>query len=302
MTERRTLLGAAALGLAAVEAPRGAAAQSREGPLSGRAAVVTGAARGIGRATALELARQGADIALLDIARPDAIPELAYPLASAAELEAATRQVAATGARALALAADIRDRAATGAALDRAAEAFGGFDILVANAAIAIDGPVAGMTAQAWQALFDVNVTGSWHSVQAALPGMRRRGGGRIVLITSIQARGGSDQSGAYAASKWALTGLMKSLALELGSENIAVNAVAPTAVETVMMTRGHPTGPAPADRREAAKRPSHQLPRPPLQPEDIAAAITFLCGPAAASISGVTLDVNAGQSARIFA
>ena len=302
MTERRTLLATGALGLAAGEAAaQRPADQPREGPLAGRAAVVTGAARGIGRATALALAGQGADVALLDIARPDAIPGLAYPLASPAELEEAARQVAATGAGALPLVADIRDRAVTGAALDRAADRFGGFDILVANAGIAIEAPLAGMAAEAWQALLDVNLTGTWHSVLAALPGLRRRGGGRIVITTSIQARGGSDRSGAYAATKWGLTGLMKSLALELGPEDIAVNAVAPTGVETMMLTHGRPPE-APADPRAAAKRLGHALPRRMLQPEDIAAAIAFLCGPAAGNVSGVTLDVNAGQSARIFA
>jgi NAD(P)-dependent dehydrogenase (short-subunit alcohol dehydrogenase family) len=157
------------------------------------------------------------------------------------------------------------------------------------------------MAEEAWQALLEVNLTGTWHSVQAALPGLRRRSGGRVVVTTSIQARAGTDRSGAYAATKWGLTGLMKSLALELGPENIAVNAVAPTAVETMMVTRGRPRE-EPADLREAAKRLGHVLPRRMLQPEDIAEAIAFLCSPAAGAISGVTLDVNAGQSARIFA
>src|SRR5690242_3326575 len=154
MTERRHLLIATALGMAAGQAQ----AQPRQGPpearpLAGRAAVVTGAARGIGRATALALARQGADVALLDIARPDAIPAVPYPLASPEDLADSVRQVAATGLRALSLTADIRDRATTEAALGRAAEAFGGIDILVANAGIAIEAPLAGMAEEAWQAL-----------------------------------------------------------------------------------------------------------------------------------------------------
>jgi NAD(P)-dependent dehydrogenase (short-subunit alcohol dehydrogenase family) len=304
MTERRHLLTAAAMGLAAGAGE--AAAQSRQAssdrPLAGRAALVTGAARGIGRATALALARQGADVALLDIARPDAIPQAGYRLASAEDLAEAVRQVAATGARALPLAADIRDRAATEAAAGRAAAEFGGLDILVANAGINVDrGALARIDGEAWQALLDVNLTGTWHTVRAALPGLRQRGGGRIVITTSIQARRGVDNSGAYAATKWGLTGMMKSLALELGPENITVNAVAPTAVDTVMVHRGRPLQ-EPADPREAGKQRGHVLPRGILQPEEIAQAIAYLCGPAAGAVSGVTIDVNAGQSGGLYA
>ncbi|MCB4821015.1 SDR family oxidoreductase [Roseicella aerolata] len=300
MTERRHLLTAAALGLAAGTGEAGA--QPRPGPLAGRAALVTGAARGIGRATAILLAQQGADIALLDIARPEAIPQTGYRLASAEDLAEAARLVAANGVRALPLAADLRDRAATEAAIGRAVGELGGLDILVANAGINVSrGAVTAVDAEAWQALLDVNLTGTWHSVRAALPGLRRRGGGRIVLVTSIQARRGAENSGAYAATKWGLTGLMKSLAHELGPEGITVNAVAPTTVSTVMVHGGRPRE-EPADPREAGKRLGYLLPRPMLQPEEIAQAIAYLCGPGAGAVSGVTLDVNAGQSASLSA
>jgi NAD(P)-dependent dehydrogenase (short-subunit alcohol dehydrogenase family) len=199
------------------------------------------APRGIGRATAIELARQGANIALLDIADPDAMPALrGRRLASRAELEEAARLVGAEGVRALPLVADIRDRQAMRRAAAEAARAFGGngtLDILVANAGIAINGKLARPDPVAWEALLDVNLTGTLHSVQEALPHLRRPGG-RIVVVTSVQARTGSAESGAYAVTKWGLTGLMKSLALELGPGGIAVNAVAPTGVDAAMVRR----------------------------------------------------------------
>jgi NAD(P)-dependent dehydrogenase (short-subunit alcohol dehydrogenase family) len=302
MTERRTVLSAATLGLSAVSASAAAQAEARA-PLAGKAALVTGAARGIGRATAVELARQGAGVALLDIADPDAIPELrGYRLASRDELEEAARLVRAEGVRALPLAADIRDREGMARAASEAARELGGggLDILVANAGIAINGKLARPDPASWRAQLDVNLTGTLHTVQAALPHLRRPGG-RIVVVTSVQARTGSAESGAYAVTKWGLTGLVKSLALELGPEGIAVNAVAPTAVDTAMMRRAAEEGgnPNPQWRVRLA---GHALPVEVLEPREIATAIAFLAGPGAGFVSGTTLDVNAGRSADLSA
>lgn len=298
---RRTVLSAAALGLSAAAAPAAAQPNAAK-PLAGKAALVTGAARGIGRATAVELARQGADVALLDIADPDAIPELrGYRLASRAELEEAARLVRAEGARALPLVADLRDWDGMRRAAERAAGEFGGgLDVLVANAGIAINGKLARHDPAAWRAMLDVNLTGTLHTVQAALPKLRRPGG-RIVLVTSVQARTGSAESGAYAATKWGMTGLMKSLAAELGPEGITVNAVAPTAVDTPMIRRAT-DGSENANPRTAEPRSGHALPVDVLEPREIAAAIAFLAGPGAGFVSGTTLDVNAGKSAQLSA
>ncbi|MBL6076363.1 SDR family oxidoreductase [Belnapia sp. T18] len=298
MTERRQLFAAATtLALATTTA----GAQPAR-PLTGRTALVTGAARGIGRATALALARLGADVALLDIAEPDAIPALrGYRLATRAELDEAVRLTAEEQVRTLPLVADIRDADALRAAAKRLDAELGGPDILVANAGIAINGNLAEPDPAAWQAMLDVNLTGTLNTIQAMLAGMRRRGrGGRIVITTSVQARMGARGSGAYAATKWALTGLMKSLAAELGPEEITVNAVAPTAVETPMVHRG---GDAPQpDPRRAAAFAGHALPIPVLPPSQVADAIAFLCGPGALYVSGTTLDVNAGRSAQLTA
>lgn len=300
MTERRTVLSAPLLGLAAATP---AAAQAEAKPLAGKAALVTGAARGIGRATAVELARQGAAVALLDIADPDAIPELrGYRLASRAELEEAARLVRGEGGRALPLVADVRDWEAMRRAAERASRELGGgrLDIVVANAGIAIDGKLARHEPAPWRAMLDVNLTGALNTVQAALPGLRRPGG-RIVLVTSVQARTGSVASGAYATTKWGMTGLMKSLAAELGPEGITVNAVAPTAVDTAMIRRARDEN-ADSNPRTASPRSGHALPVDVLRPEEIATAIAFLAGPGAGFVSGITLDVNAGRSAELGA
>jgi NAD(P)-dependent dehydrogenase (short-subunit alcohol dehydrogenase family) len=302
MTERRQLLSAAGLGLATTAGQAAAAApEAAARPLAGRTALVTGAARGIGRATAVALARQGAAVGLLDIADPDAIPALrGYRLASRADLAEATRVVQAEGVLAVPLVADTRDPRAMRAAAAAFGQALGGGpDILVANAGIAIDGRLAEPDPAAWQALLEVNLTGTLNTIQAALPGLRGRGpGGRIVIVTSVQARMGVATSGAYAATKWGLTGLMKSLAAELGPEEITVNAVAPTAVETPMIRRGR--GGGVTDARRAAANAGHALPIPVLPPEAIGAAIAFLVGAEAAFVSGMTLDVNAGRSAQL--
>ncbi len=299
MADRRTVLSASLLGLAAATP---AAAQAEAKPLAGKAALVTGAARGIGRATAVELARQGAAVALLDIADPDAVPELrGYRLAGRAELDEAARLVRAEGARALPLAADVRDwEGMRRAAAEAAREFGGGLDIVVANAGIAINGRLARPDPAAWRALLDVNLTGSLNTVQAALPALRRPGG-RIVIVTSVLARSGSVESGAYAATMWALTGLMKSLAAELGPEGITVNAVAPTAVDTPMIRRARDEN-ADSNPRTASPRSGHALPVDVLEPKEIATAIAFLAGPGAGFVSGITLDVNAGRSADLGA
>lgn len=302
---RRAILAAAASVPAGLAATGDAAAETRREarpPLAGKVALVTGAARGIGRATAIELARRGADIALLDIADPEAMPTLGYRLASRAELEEAAVLVRAEGVRAMPLAADLRNLAETRQAAQRIAVEWGAIDLLVCNAGVVAVGRLAETTPAAWQAVMEVNLTGTMHTVWAALP-LLRRPGARVVIVTSVAARAGSGWTGAYAASKWGLTGLMKSLALELGPEGITVNAVAPTAVDTPMLRRGRAGRmEQPANPQEAASRQRHALPVGVLPAREIAASIAFLVGPDAACVSGTTLDVNAGRSAELTA
>lgn len=303
MPERRSLLSAATASLMLTAAGRPAAAADTAGSLQGKAALVTGAARGIGRATALELARQGAAVASLDICDPDALPALRpYRPASRDDLDETVARVQAQGGRCLPLVADLRNRDATGHAIELAIQAYGGLDILVANAGVSSGDNTTEIGPAAWQTMLDVNLTGTLNSVQAALPGLRRRLGARIIIVTSVQGRTGSSWSGGYAATKWGLTGLMKSLAIELGGEGITVNAVAPTAVDTPTMRLSGAVSSDPEEQRRMAAELGHTLPVSILQAEEIAATIAFLAGPAAAHISGITLDVNAGRSAHLTA
>lgn len=270
-------------------------------PLLGKSALVTGAARGIGRAISITLARHGADVALLDIADPNAIPAVrGYRLASLEDLQESVRLTSAEGVRTLPLVADIRDRAAIEGATRRAVSEFGALDILVANAGVAVDDRLETLDPESWRAVVDVNLTGTMQTALAALPSLKRPGA-RIIIITSLQARLGVPDSMSYSTTKWALTGMMKSLAAQLGPEGITVNAVAPTAVDTAMLRRtggGFSSG----DAGTNAKAMQNALPVGALRPQDIADGVAFLAGPAAHFISGTTLDINAGRSAQITA
>lgn len=303
--DRRMVLAAAAAGTAATAANTVAAQAPREmRPLSGKVAFVTGAARGIGRASAIELARRGADVALLDVAEPNATGSAtAYSMAGRDDLLEAERLVRAEGVRALPLVADVRDLAAMRQAGERAVAEFGGIDIAVANAGIwGTPDTVDEMNPDVWRSVVDVNLIGAMNTAQAVLPGLRRRSGGRMVIISSVSARTGGTTSGvAYNASKWGVTGLMKSLALALGPDGIRVNAVAPSPVDTVLLREGLMQGSREIEDGEDQNRSVREgqvLPVGIMEPGSIADAVVFLAGPESANVSGMTLDVNAGASA----
>ena len=187
------------------------------------------------------------------------------------------------------------------AAAERTAAELGALTIAVANAGVWVGTSPGQAQHQLWRIVLDVNLLGVNHTVDAALPFLRRGEGGRIVIVSSQNARGGSAQTPAYSASKWGVTGLMKSLALALGPDGIAVNAVAPTAVDTVLLRQGPFAGTSETAMNESMRQ-ENPLPVGLLQPEAIAGAIAFLAGPEARFVSGVTLDVNAGQSGRLTA
>lgn len=307
MTRRDAILaGSAALvgGALPAHAAEPRAREEGSGRLAGKVALVTGAARGIGRATALRLAREGADVALLDIADPTGggIALRGYRLATEAELDEAVAAVRATGRRALKLRADVRDLAAMKAAADRAAGELGGLDVAVANAGHVVWGRHEDQTEKEWRDVVDVNLHGTMNTVWAALPHLRRRGGGRIITLSSIGGRQGVAGNGSYTPSKWAVIGLTKSLALELGEYGITVNAVAPTAVNTPMYRsegQMRSTGMSTAAQQDAAMLGYHALPVPALEPDDVADGIAFLASDGARHISGLVLDIAAGGNAR---
>jgi SDR family mycofactocin-dependent oxidoreductase len=278
--------------------------------LRGKVAVVTGAARGIGRATAVAFAREGADLVGIDICAP-VDPRSGVEPANPDDLKETGRLVEATGRRWLSVMLDQRDLPALCAAAAQAEREFGGIDILFANAGIQSFHPLLEMDDPDWHITIDVNLTGTANAVRAFAPYIVKRGGGRIILTSSTQGQHGTKYGAAYAASKWGIIGLMKSAALELAPYNITVNAVIPGLIDTpltrhkeryaqVLEDAGRtPTGLV-TDEEEARKILTAKTPLgvPWIEPGDVAPVVVFLASDAARMVSGAAYDVTGGDSA----
>lgn len=272
------------------------------GKLDGRIAMITGGARGQGRAHAVTLAAAGADIVVCDIAEP--IESVPYALSSAADLAETVALVEKAGRRCLAVPADVRRPAELDAVVARAVEEFGRIDILLANAGVASYGPIATMTDARWQDMIDVNLTGVFNSFRAVVPHMIERGSGRIVATSSIVGRMGATHAGHYAAAKWGVLGLVKSLALEVKEAGITVNAVLPAGVNTPMLDN-------PAMYkvfRPDLENPTREDVLPMfsgeggisglLEPEEVSNAILFLVSDDGRHLSGEAITMSGGMSA----
>lgn len=291
-------LSAAASALPGAPAPRGR--------LVDQVALITGGARGIGRAVAVACAREGADIVCMDRAGVVS-PEVPYPPATEADLMETVRLVEAQGRRCLPLRGDVRDMSGLREAVAHGIAGFGRIDLLVANAGIFVPVKLAEMTDRQWQDVVDVNLTGVANAMRAVLPHMAARGRGRIVAISSVEGRRGVSFGQQYVAAKWGVIGLVKGAALELGSSGITVNAVCPTAVNTLMFRNpavqsamtpeGLPT-PPPESAVVMVSEQVHPLRVPWVEPEDVAATVVFLASPDARYISGAAIDVTAGVGA----
>jgi len=242
---------------------------------AGKAALVTGASRGIGRAIALELARSGADVAL--VGRDTAALE------ETAALCAASRP----GAVAEIFAGDVTDQSAMDRIVGLAVERFGRLDFAIANAGQSVDSLLLRLKAETIDHLLNVNLKSAFYLCSAVAKPMMKQRSGSIVLMTSIVGLMGNPGQAAYAASKAGLLGLCKSLAKELGSRNIRVNAVAPGLIETAMTEK------LPDAAREFLVKQA-ALGRAG-KPEDVSGVVAFLCSDAAGYVTGQTLVVDGG-------
>ena len=272
--------------------------------LEGKVALVTGAARGQGRAHALHLAEMGADLALVDVCSD--VPGVPYPLASPEDLEATAAAAEALGRRVLAFRADVRDPSAMEAAASETAASLGGIDVVVANAGVFAAARAEDTPPETWEALLSVNLTGAWVTARTVIPHLRARGGGALVFIASVAALKGIEHLAAYGAAKHGVLGLMKSLAIELAPAGIRVNAVCPTNVDTTILHNPHTYAlfaPETADphpeRLAEAFESVNTMPVPWIAADDVAAAVGWLVSDAARFVTGIALPVDAGALLR---
>ncbi len=261
------------------------------GGLTGKVAFITGAARGQGRAEAVRLASDGAHIIAVDIC--DQIASVPYPLATPDDLAETVKLVEDTGARIVGREADVRDREALSTALQAGLDQFGRLDIVIANAGIA---PME-TGADGWRDVLDVNLTGTYHTVEVAIPTMVEQGdGGAIVLISSVAGlvAMGSYDPGAlgYTAAKHGIVGLMREYANILAQHSIRVNSVHPTGVDTPMINNDYIRDWL---QRMGTRAASNALPVSAIEAEDVANAVAYLVSDAARYVTGVALPVDAG-------
>lgn len=267
--------------------------------LDGRVAFITGAARGVGREIALAMAREGADIALVDRCAP--LQSTPYEAAGTSELEETARWIEARGVRALPIQADVTRFGELQEAVRRTEAELGSLDILVPNAGIFTWARVWEITEQQWDETMNINLKGAWLTMKAALPGMIERRRGRVVAVASTAGLRGGRDIAHYVASKHGLVGLVRSLAMEVGEYNITANAVCPSRMRTTMVTFQEYyerfAGPGATEEDLArASRAELVMPIDFLPVKAVAEAVVWLASDRAAYITGAALPVDAGE------
>jgi SDR family mycofactocin-dependent oxidoreductase len=264
--------------------------------LHGKVALITGAAHGQGRATAVALAREGVAIGALDVARQLDYP--GYALGTPEALAETVREVESAGGRAIPLVTDVRDEVAVAAAVAETVRVFGRIDILFNNAGICFYGLAHELTEAAWDAMLEINLKGSWLAAKHVIPQMIRQKTGVIINNSSIAGLRGMKRLCHYAASKWGLVGLTKSWAIELAPHNIRVISIHPTGVNTPM-NDGLAALEGATPQQIAERSAGNLQPVPWIEPEDVASAVVFLASDEARFVTGSQFVLDAGLLTR---
>ncbi|MFD8102316.1 mycofactocin-coupled SDR family oxidoreductase [Nocardia fluminea] len=271
------------------------------GMLDGKSVLITGGARGQGRAHALASAREGADVIIVDIA--DQISTVDYDMAVEDDLAETVALVEALDRRAISVIADVRDQAQIDTAVETGIAEFGKIDVLIANAGIWSRAPFWELTEQAWDDMIGVNLTGVWKCAKAVAPHMMARRSGSIVITSSVNGLEPGDTFAHYVAAKHGVIGLMKNIALELAPYGIRCNSINPGAIKTPMtdhqgawnLFAGHDHG-TEADLVTGGYHYGALAGHTFLPPEVIADAALFLNSDLASAVTGVTIPVDAGH------
>jgi NAD(P)-dependent dehydrogenase (short-subunit alcohol dehydrogenase family) len=276
--------------------------------LSGKTAFITGGARGIGLATAEEMAKAGANIVLYDIASGQ-IPDVGYPISNERDLQSAKAKIEALGVKCLAIKGDVRNLQAQKSAMEQAVKNFGSLDIVVANAGITQAGNIEEFSEREISVVFDINVAGVIKTTQAAAPIMKKQKSGRIIYISSALGRMGNDLFPIYTSTKWAVIGFAKSAALTYGKYNILCNTICPGLVNTKLadneyaLKKMRPNDPNPTFAKISEMlKPGNPIPIGHLEAIDIAKAVMFFAGPATAKVTGEVFDISYGSTAKSIA
>lgn len=275
------------------------------GKLDGKTVFLTGGARGQGRSHAVTLAAEGARIVMMDNLVVD-LPYQPYPGGSPEEYEETQAMLKAIGHPYLAFVGDTRNPDDLDAAVKAAVAEFGGIDVVVAQAAVALGlHKIIETEHAAWNQIIDINLTGTFNTIKAVLPAMVAQRSGRVIATSSIGGRRGGSNTSGYTASKWGVIGLIKTVANEYGEYGITANAVCPTNVNSPMLHNQdtydrfvpdveHPT----REQAEARMAAMHPMRLPYIEPSDVSQAILWLASDAARYVSGIALDVSLGSSA----
>ncbi|MET0453556.1 MAG: mycofactocin-coupled SDR family oxidoreductase [Mycobacterium sp.] len=275
------------------------------GSLEGKVAYVTGAARGQGRAHAVRLATEGADVVAIDICGPVS-DTITYPSATSDELAETVRLVEAAGRKILAREVDIRDLAAQRQVVADAIEQFGRLDVVVANAGVLSWGRMFEMSEEQWDSVIDVNLNGTWRTIRAAVPAMIEAGnGGSIIIVSSSAGLKATPGNSHYAASKHGLVAITNSLALEVGEFGIRVNSIHPYSIDTPMVepdammeifgkypTYIHSFSPMPY---RAVDHQGKKGLQDFMTAEEVSDVVAWLAGDGSATISGSQIAVDRG-------